>query len=97
MSQETVIAQITANIHRLGEAKKELEATIEKQRSELSSLYAINKEMQQQINDLQENLLHQTNTPIMEVERTDDKAVQSQQRIHELVKEIDECIALLRQ
>ena len=97
MNPETVIAQITANIHRLGEAKKELEATIEKQRSELSSLYAINKEMQKQIDDLQENLIQQSNTPFMEAQRPDENLVQSQQRIHELVKEIDECIALLKQ
>lgn len=97
MSQETLIAQITANIHRLGESKRELENMIEKQKSELSSLYTINKEMQKQIDDLTEQLQHPSTTPTVNAESTVTKTEGTQQRIHELVKEIDECIALLKQ
>jgi predicted RNase H-like nuclease (RuvC/YqgF family) len=97
MSQETLIAQITANIHRLGESKRELEATIERQKSELSSLYTINKEMQRQIDDLTEQLQHPLTTPTVDVQPPVSQTEGTQQRIHELVKEIDECIALLKQ
>jgi predicted RNase H-like nuclease (RuvC/YqgF family) len=97
MSQETLIAQITANIHRLGESKRELEATIERQKSELSSLYTINKEMQKQIDDLTDQLQHPSTTPAVNVNPTVSQTEGTQQRIHELVKEIDECIALLKQ
>jgi hypothetical protein len=97
MSQETVFAQLEANIHRLGEAKRDLESLLEKQKSELSSLYAINKEMQKQIDDLTETLQHQSTAPTMAVSSPESDSEGKQQRIHELVKEIDECIALLKQ
>ena len=67
-----------------------------KQKGELSSLYTINKELQGQIDDLRESLEHVNNRPVLNQEKDlEPFKAQTQQRIQDLVKEIDECIALI--
>ncbi len=96
MNQETLFVQLEANIRRLGENKQLLEDTLAKQKSELASLYTINKELQAQIDDLTEKLQLSHPTQILNNESNQDQfKVKTQQRIQDLVKEIDECIALL--
>ncbi|MBM3428818.1 MAG: hypothetical protein FJX95_08555 [Bacteroidetes bacterium] len=96
MNQETLFVQLEANIRRLGESKQLLEDTLAKQKGELASLYSINKELQVQIDDLTEKLQNR-NTPQILDQEPDQEVfkVKTQQRIQDLVKEIDECIALL--
>ncbi|MEY4329791.1 MAG: hypothetical protein RL609_539 [Bacteroidota bacterium] len=96
MNQETLFVQLEANIRRLGESKQLLEDTLAKQKGELASLYTINKELQAQIDDLTEKLQHRNPPQILDQEPDQDIfKVKTQQRIQDLVKEIDECIALL--
>lgn len=96
MNPETLFVQLEANIRRLGEQKRQLEETIAKQKGELSSLYTINKELQGQIDDLRESLDHVNNRPVLNQEKDlEPFKAQTQQRIQDLVKEIDECIALI--
>lgn len=96
MNQETLFVQLEANIRRLGESKQLLEDTMAKQKGELASLYTINKELQAQIDDLTEKLQHSNPTQILDQEPDQEVfKVKTQQRIQDLVKEIDECIALL--
>ena len=96
MNQETLFVQLEANIRRLGENKRLLEDTVAKQKGELASLYTINKELQAQIDDLTEKLQHRNPPQVLENEPDQEVfKVKTQQRIQDLVKEIDECIALL--
>ena len=96
MNQETLFVQLEANIRRLGESKQLLEDTLAKQKGELASLYTINKELQAQIDDLTEKLQHRNSPQILDQEHDQEVfKVKTQQRIQDLVKEIDECIALL--
>lgn len=95
MEHNEILNRISEKISRLGEAKLELENQLARMREECDSLYRINKELQTQIDDL--TLKNQTlnisgsqNTPEHEPLRQ-----VTRQRISELVREIDDCIAML--
>lgn len=94
LDQAEIISRIEAKVRQLGEAKLELEARLTKMQDETASLYRINKELLQQLEVLGEKNreleLTRSSQPVQE-----DFKQATKQRINELVKEIDECLALL--
>lgn len=94
LDQTEVLLRIEAKVQRLGEAKLELEARLARTQEELASVYRINKELLQQLEVLGEKNreleLTRSSQPVQE-----DFKQATKQRINELVKEIDECLALL--
>ncbi|MFN8777216.1 MAG: hypothetical protein ACK5XV_10650 [Flavobacteriales bacterium] len=95
MEHHDLLARIEAKISRLGEERRDFEQQLLKAREELASLYKINKELQVQVDELTEKSrsLEQAGSlqPVAETEFR----YATRQRINELVREIDECIALL--
>lgn len=92
---ELLIARIEAKITQLGEAKRHLEQQVSRLREENASMHLINKELQQQIDELNMKLSDQLHTGSKTVERDEQLRGTTRHRINELVKEIDECITLL--
>ncbi|MFN9801827.1 MAG: hypothetical protein ACK54P_17545 [Bacteroidota bacterium] len=95
MEHHDLLARIEAKISRLGEERRDFEQQLLTAREELASLYKINKELQVQVDELTEKSrsLEQAGSlqPVAETEFR----YATRQRINELVREIDECIALL--
>jgi FtsZ-binding cell division protein ZapB len=95
MGHQEILARIEEKIVRLGEAKKDLQLQISRLKEENESYYRINKELLAQVDELtaknRELEIHRS----LPVATNDENRVVSKQRINELVKEIDECIALL--
>jgi len=95
MEHHDLLARIEAKISRLGEERRDFEQQLLKAKEELASLYKINKELQVQVDELTEKSrsLEQAGSlqPVAETEFR----YATRQRINELVREIDECIALL--
>lgn len=92
---ELLLARIESKIALLGEAKRSLEQQIARLREENASMHLINKELQQQVEDLSLKLSENLNAGSKTVERDDQLRGATRHRINELVKEIDECITLL--
>ena len=92
---ELLIARIEAKITQLGEAKRNLEQQTVRLREENASMHLINKELQQQVDELNMKLSDQLHTGSKTVERDEQLRGTTRHRINELVKEIDECITLL--
>ena len=92
---ELLIARIEAKITQLGEAKRNLEQQVSRLREENASMHLINKELQQQVDELNMKLSDQLHTGSKTVERDEQLRGTTRHRINELVKEIDECITLL--
>lgn len=92
---ELLIARIEAKITLLGEAKRNLEQQVNRLREENASMHLINKELQQQVDELNLKLSDQLHTGSKTVERDEQLRGTTRHRINELVKEIDECITLL--
>lgn len=94
LDQSEVLLRIETKVQKLGQAKLELEARLAKTQEELASVYRINKELLQQLENLGEKNreleLTRSSQPVQE-----DFKQATKQRINELVKEIDECLALL--
>ncbi|MFN5621944.1 MAG: hypothetical protein ACK478_11630 [Flavobacteriales bacterium] len=92
---ELLIARIEAKITQLGESKRHLEQQVNRLREENASMHLINKELQQQVDELNMKLSEQLHTGSKTVERDEQLRGTTRHRINELVKEIDECITLL--
>ena len=92
---ELLIERIQAKIVTLGEAKLSLQQQVQRLREENEAMHRINKELQQQVEDLSNRVTHNANTGSMPAPQDDNFRGVTRHRINELVKEIDECITLL--
>jgi len=92
---ELLIERIQAKIVKLGEAKLSLEQQVQRLREENEAMHRINKELQQQVDELNNRVNTVVNTGSMPTPQDDNFRGVTRHRINELVKEIDECITLL--
>lgn len=95
MEHNEILNRIGDKIVRLGEAKLELESQLARVREECDSLYRINKELQAQIDDLTEKNTSLNKSGSQKIQEHDPVRQVTKQRISELVREIDDCIAML--
>ncbi|HEY8404436.1 MAG TPA: hypothetical protein VIK71_07480 [Flavobacteriales bacterium] len=96
MEQNQILERIAEKIARLGEAKRSLEQTVMRLREENANMHRINKELQQQVDELVEKNQELTRTRSQNVATDDAFRGATRQRINELVKEVEECITLLK-
>lgn len=92
---ELLIERIQAKITALGEAKLGLQQQVQRLREENEAMHRINKELQQQVDELNERANKVVNTGSMPAPTDENFRGVTRHRINELVKEIDECITLL--
>jgi FtsZ-binding cell division protein ZapB len=92
---ELLIERIQAKIVTLGEAKLSLQQQVHRLREENEAMHRINKELQQQVDELNNRVNTVVNTGSMPTPQDDNFRGVTRHRINELVKEIDECITLL--
>ena len=92
---ELLIERIQAKITALGEAKLGLQQQVQRLREENEAMHRINKELQQQVDELSERVNSGVNTGSMPAPQDENFRGVTRHRINELVKEIDECITLL--
>ncbi len=92
---ELLIERIQAKIVTLGEAKLSLQQQVQRLREENEAMHRINKELQQQVDDLSSRVNNGVNTGSMPTPQDENFRGVTRHRINELVKEIDECITLL--
>lgn len=95
MNQQEILVSIEEKIIHLGEAKRALEAQNAKLKEEMASLYKINNELLAQIEDLSEKNKELEQNKSLKPVAQEDFRVATKQRINDLVKEIDDCLALL--
>jgi uncharacterized coiled-coil DUF342 family protein len=95
MEHKDLLISIEEKIVRLGESRRELQQQLARLKDENDSLYRINKELLSQVNELTEKNRELENTRSLHVAPQEEFRVATKQRINDLVKEIDECIALL--
>jgi uncharacterized protein (DUF3084 family) len=95
MDQKDILIRIEEKIARLGESKRDLEMQLTRVKEEMASLYKINKELLAQVEELTDRNKELENSHSLQPVAQEDFRVATRQRINELVKEIDECIALL--
>ena len=92
---ELLIERIQAKINLLGEAKLSLQQQVQRLREENEAMHRINKELQQQVDELSNRVNNGLNTGSMPAPQDENFRGVTRHRINELVKEIDECITLL--
>jgi len=92
---ELLIERIQAKIVTLGEAKLNLQQQVQRLREENEAMHRINKELQQQVDELSNRVNNGVNTGSMPTPQDENFRGVTRHRINELVKEIDECITLL--
>ncbi len=94
MKHSDLLTGIEQKIIRLGDARRQLLTEVNRLREENESLYRINRELQEQVDDLGEKnrVLASRPQPVVVQEHFREH---TRQRITDLVREIDECIALL--
>ncbi|MDZ4752529.1 MAG: hypothetical protein SGI87_13000 [Flavobacteriales bacterium] len=97
MEYTQLLARIEEKFSRLAEAKNELKQQFEKCKEHNESLFRINNELQQQINELMEKNREMEEARSLQVSVPQMDQKYTRQRISELVNEIDECIAMLKQ
>ena len=95
MGHQEILARIEEKIVRLGKAKEDLQLQISRLKEENESYYRINKELLAQVDELTDKNRELEIHRSLPFASNDENRVVSKQRISELVKEIDECIALL--
>ncbi len=95
MDQNQILQRIHQKLSSLGEAKLNLESQLAKAREEADSLFRINKELQHQIDELTEKNLSLSKANTLKAAENEPLRQVTKQRISELVREIDDCIALL--
>lgn len=95
MDYTEVLVRLEEKIVKLGESRRELKLQLARMKEENDSLYRINKELLNQVNELTEKNRELENTRSLQVAPQEDFRAATRQRINELVQEIDECIALL--
>jgi FtsZ-binding cell division protein ZapB len=92
---ELLIERIQAKIVTLGESKLSLQQQVQRLREENEAMHRINKELQQQVDELSNRVNSGLNTGSMPTPQDENFRGVTRHRINELVKEIDECITLL--
>ena len=92
---ELLIERIQAKIVTLGEAKLNLQQQVFRLREENEAMHRINKELQQQVDELSNRVTNGANAGSMPTPQDENFRGVTRHRINELVKEIDECITLL--
>ncbi len=92
---ELLIERIQTKIVQLGEAKLGLQQQVQRLREENEAMHRINKELQQQVDEMGSKVNNIVNTSSMPAPQDDNFRGLTRHRINELVKEIDECITLL--
>ena len=92
---ELLIERIQAKIVTLGESKLNLQQQVQRLREENEAMHRINKELQQQVDELSSRVNSGLNTGSMPTPQDENFRGVTRHRINELVKEIDECITLL--
>ena len=92
---ELLIERIQAKINQLGEAKLSLQQQVQRLREENEATHRINKELQQQLDEMSERVNKTVNPGSMPAPQDENFRGVTRHRINELVKEIDECITLL--
>ena len=92
---ELLIERIQAKIVALGEAKLNLRQQVLRLREENEAMHRINKELQQQVDELSNRGTNGINSSTMPTPQDENFRGVTRHRINELVKEIDECITLL--
>jgi FtsZ-binding cell division protein ZapB len=92
---ELLIERIQAKIVTLGESKLNLQQQVQRLREENEAMHRINKELQQQVDELSSRVNSGVNTGSMPTPQDENFRGVTRHRINELVKEIDECITLL--
>jgi FtsZ-binding cell division protein ZapB len=92
---ELLIERIQTKIGELGEAKLGLQQQVQRLREENEAMHRINKELQQQVDEMGSKVNNIVNTSSMPAPQDDNFRGLTRHRINELVKEIDECITLL--
>ena len=92
---ELLIERIQAKIVTLGESKLNLQQQVQRLREENQAMHRINKELQQQVDELSSRVNSGVNTGSMPTPQDENFRGVTRHRINELVKEIDECITLL--
>jgi hypothetical protein len=95
MEHNEILARIEAKIAQLGGLRREYEQQLLRTREELASLYKINKALQAQVEELTDKNRELEQTGSLQPVAQEDFRFATRQRINELVREIDECIALL--
>lgn len=95
MEHSEILARIEAKINQLGELRRGLGDQLGKAREEVTALYKINKELQRQIDELTERNRELEQSGSLQPVVQEDFRYATRQRINELVREIDECIAML--
>lgn len=96
MEHAEFLARLETKIIRVGEAKRDLETQLQKLRDELASLYKINRELQTQVDELTEKNRELEQARSLQPAVQEDFRHATKQRINDLVREIDECLALLQ-
>jgi len=89
------ISELETKIIRLGEVKRNLEGELTKLKLELSTVYQLNNELNNQVSALSEELNELKATQSLRENCQQHMAFSTKQRINELVKEIDDCLLLL--
>lgn len=92
---ELLIERIQTKIVQLGEAKLGLQQQVQRLREENEAMHRINKELQQQVDEMGSKVNNIVNANSMPAPQDDNFRGVTRHRINELVKEIDECITLL--
>ena len=92
---ELLIERIQAKIVTLGEAKLNLQQQVQRLREENEAMHRINKELQQQVDELSNRGTNGINSSTMPTPQDENFRGVTRHRSNELVKEIDECITLL--
>ena len=96
MEQNQILERIAEKIARLGEAKRSLEEKVSRLREENANMHRINKELQLQVDELVDKNQELTLARSQNVTTDDAFKGVTRQRINELVKEVEECITLLK-
>jgi len=89
------VSELETKIIRLGEVKRNLEGELAKLKLEISTVYQLNNELNNQVSALSEELNELKATQSLRENGQQHVALSTKQRINELVKEIDDCLLLL--
>ncbi|MEY3398375.1 MAG: hypothetical protein RL220_969 [Bacteroidota bacterium] len=97
MELASFVVRIEEKISRLAEARNELRLQLAKAREDNESLFRINSALQEQVNELLERNRELEESRSLQSGSPNRDNAETRQRISELVNEIDECIAMLKQ
>ncbi len=95
MEHKEILIRIEEKVLHLGETKRGLEQQISRLKEEMTSLYKINKELLLTVEELNEKNRELESNQSLQPAAQEDFRASAKLRINELVREIDDCIALL--